>query len=76
MEFKRRGFDIELSEEEQEKVAVATDLVNELYFSMEYDDKIEDEEGKNILDRTRVDSLRYFLSYLYNNELAIKEGNN
>ena len=76
MEFKRRGFDIELSEEEQEKVAAATDLVNELYFSMEYDDKIEDEEGKNILDRTRVDSLRYFLSYLYNNELAIKEGNN
>ena len=76
MEFKRRGFDIELSEEEQEKVAAATDLVNELYFSMEYDDKIEDEEGKNILDRTHVDSLRYFLSHLYNNELAIKEGNN
>ena len=75
MEFKRR-IDIELSEEEAEKVAAATDLVEELYFSMKDDDKTEDEEGKNILDRTRVDFLRNFLSHLYNNELTIKEENN
>ena len=75
MEFKRRRVDIELSEEEQEKVAAATDLVNELYFSMKDDDKTEDEEGKNILDRTHVNFLRNFLVHLYNNELTIKEDN-
>lgn len=75
MEFKRRRVDIELSEEEQEKVKAATDLVAELYFSMKDDDKTEDEEGKNILDRTHVDFLRNFLVHLYNNELTIKEDN-